>query len=110
MPTIRGALSPVAVAAVVALAALAGCESPPPPPPPPPAIVEAPPPPPLPPPPLIAPPKALASRVIEDASAFRAYMTSTSGISPDFKDPDQVAAGVRTASAFEQNQLQQGAV
>src|SRR5699024_10059835 len=62
------------------------------------------------PPPLIAPPKALAARVIEDASAFRAYMTSTSGISPDFTNADQVAAGVRTASAFEQNQLQQGAV
>jgi hypothetical protein len=53
---------------------------------------------------------ALATKVIEDASTFRAYMTSTSAISADFKDADQVAAGVRTATAVEQNQLQQGAI
>jgi len=107
MPTIRGALS---LTAVVALAALAGCESPPPPAPPPPSVVVAPPPPPARLPVPVAPPKALASRVIEDASAFRGYMTAASGISADFKNADQVAAGVRTASAFEQNQLQQGAI
>jgi hypothetical protein len=94
---------------LAAAAALAACTSPPPPAPPPP-VVEAPPPPPILPPPPIAPPKALAASVIEDASAFRAYMNSASAITPDFKDAAQVAAGVRTATAFEQNQLQQGAI
>ena len=37
-------------------------------------------------------------------------MNAASSISPDFKDADQVAAGVRTATAFEQDQLQQGAI
>jgi hypothetical protein len=53
---------------------------------------------------------ALATRVVEDASTFRAYMNSASRITADFKDPDQVAAGVRTATAFEQTQLQEGAI
>src|SRR5205809_5031657 len=92
-----------------AVAILAACQSPPPPAPPPPPVAVAPPPPPPPPPP-IAPPKALAARVIEDASTFRAYMNSASAITPDFKDAAQVAAGVRTATAFEQSQLQQGAI
>src|SRR5690242_11992325 len=99
MPTIaRARLCLILAAAATALAA---CGSPPPPAPPP--VVEAPPPPPpiLPPPP-IAPPKALAASIIEDASAFRAYMNSASAITPDFKDAAQVAAGVRVATAFEQ--------
>lgn len=99
------ALKLVAIAAL--LGSVAACETPPPPAPPP--VVEAPPPPPPPPPP-VAPPKALATRIIEDASTFRAYMNTASGISADFKDPDQVAAGVRTGTAFEQTQLQQGAI
>ena len=52
----------------------------------------------------------LANKIIEDASTFRAYLTATSAISPDFKSAEQVAEGVRTATAFEQNQLQQGAI
>jgi hypothetical protein len=104
----RIARGPFSLAAALSLAFVAACQAPPPPPPPP--VVVAPPPPPLPPPPPIAPPKALATRIIEDASTFRAYMTTTSGISADFKDADQVAAGVRTATAFEQTQLQQGAI
>lgn len=53
---------------------------------------------------------ALATRIIEDASTFRAYMTAASAISPDFKSPEDVAQGIRTATAFEQGQLQQGEI
>jgi hypothetical protein len=52
----------------------------------------------------------LANRIIEDASTFRAYMTSASAISADFRSAEQVAEGVRTGTSFEQNQLQQGAI
>lgn len=104
MMTAKGVRTVVAAAG---LALLASCTTPPPPPPP--AIVQAPPPA-APAPKAPPPPMALATRVIEDASAFRAYMSATAAISPDFRSADQVAQGVRTASAFEQNQLQQGAI
>lgn len=97
-----------------ALAALAACETPAPPaPPPPPApVAVAPPvlPPVIPTPPPPPPAVALSTQIIEDASTFRAYMAATSAISPDFKDANQVAEGLRTASAFEKGQLEQGAI
>lgn len=105
MSTVRGCLILIA-----SLLSLAACGTPPPPPPPPAPVVVAPPPPPPAPIRPVAPPKALARRVIEDASAFRTYMNTASSISPDFKSPDEVATGVRTATAFEQNQLQSGAI
>jgi len=101
------------VASLAVLTVAAGCAPEPVASPPRPAIVVAPPPPPPPPvviPPAPPPPVALASSIIDDASTFRTYMTLSSGISADFKDPDQVASALKTSVAFEQTQFQQGAV
>jgi len=88
-------LGPAAAIAVTLL--LAACET------------QAPPPPPPPPPPP-APPITMAPRLIEDASAWRAYMNRTSAISADFKDGEQIQVALRTAEAHESRQFQRGAV
>ena len=86
--------------AVSALALLAACAAPAPPPPP--VVVEAPPPAP--------PPVGLSPRVIELASAYRAYVAHATAISPAFTDGGQVARAVQTGAAYEPAQLLQGAV
>lgn len=87
-----------ALAALALAAALAGCgpESPAP-------YV----PPPAPPPP---PPITLAPRLIEEASAWRGYMTRANAISPDFKSGEQIQASLRIAAAYEPKQFLRGAV
>ncbi|MDO9222465.1 MAG: hypothetical protein Q7U20_01990 [Caulobacter sp.] len=87
-----------ALAAIAFAAVLAGCgpEGPAP---------YVPPPPPPPPPPI-----TLAPRLIEEASAWRGYMTRANAISPDFQNGEQIQASLRTAAAYEPKQFLRGAV
>jgi hypothetical protein len=87
-----------ALAALALAALVAACtpESPP---------VYQPPPPPPPPPPI-----TLAPRLIEEASAWRGYMTRANAISPDFQNGEQIQASLRTAAAYEPKQFLRGAV
>ncbi|MCC7266742.1 MAG: hypothetical protein IT546_05295 [Caulobacteraceae bacterium] len=75
-----------------AAAILAGCAEPPPPPPPPP------------------PPVALSPRIIEEASAYRAYMRQAAAISPVFTDGASVASSVRASASYEPGQFLRGAI
>ena len=86
-----------ALAAGLALGALAACSTPEPPP--------APPPPP-PPPPAIT----LAPSVIEEASAYRAYMARATAINPNFMDGLAVRSALTTAAAYEPRQFLRGAI
>jgi len=81
------------LAALAAAALLASCASPPPP---------APPPPP--------PSVSLSPKLIEQASAYRAYLNRTAAISPAFADGAQVADSVRAGAAYQPEQLARGAI
>jgi len=86
------------VAALVLSAVLAGCAAP------------APPPPPPPPPVAVIPPVSLSPRVVEQAAAYRAYVTRASAISPAFSGADDVAQSLKTGAAYEPGQLLRGAI
>lgn len=86
----------LAFAAVALSAVLAGCAQP------------APPPPPPPPPPV--PAVSLSTKLIEQASAYRAYVDRASQISPAFTDGANVAASLRTGESYEPDQLLRGAI
>ncbi|THD64354.1 hypothetical protein [Phenylobacterium sp.] len=90
-----------ALASVVLAALLAGCSSPAPPPPapPPPAPVAAAP-----------PPVSLSPRVIEQASAYRAYVIHATAISPAFAGGPDVAQSLKTGEAYEPTALLRGAI
>jgi hypothetical protein len=85
----------LALAAVVTTAILAGCAEPKPPPAPPP-----------PPPPAVS----LSPRLIDQASAYRAYVDRASLISPAFTDGNAVAQSLRTGASYEPHQLLRGAI
>jgi len=88
------------LAAVALSALLAACAAPaPPPPPPPPAPVA-----------VVIPPIGLSPRVVEQASAYRAYITRASGISPGFTGPSDVAQGLKTGASYEPGQFLRGAI
>ena len=89
-----GRLAALALAALVAACAGPAPQAPPPPPP-----VAA-----------VIPPVSLSPRVVEQASAYRAYVIQASGISPAFADGGGVAQAVRTGSAYEPKQLLRGAI
>jgi len=80
------------LAAIAATAMLASCAQPPPPAPPPPPSV------------------SLSSKLIEQASAYRAYLGRTTMISPAFANGQQVSEGVRTGAAYQPDQLVRGAI
>ena len=86
----RGALTAFAL---ISAAALTGCADPKPEP-------VAPPPPPV----------ALAPSLIEQASAYRYYMSRSSAISPAFDDGAEIADSLKTGAAYEPVQLLKGAV
>jgi hypothetical protein len=77
---------------------LAGCAAPAPPPPPPP-VAKA-----------VIPNVNLSPRVIEMASAYRAYVTRATAISPSFTNGAAVAQGVKIGAAYEPHQLLRGAI
>ena len=85
------------LAAVLLSALAAACAAPAPPPPPPPVAV-------------VVPPISLSPRVVEQAGAYRAYITRASGISPGFANGQDVAQGLRTGEAYEPGQLLRGAI
>jgi hypothetical protein len=76
---------------------LAGCSSPAPPPPPPPVAV-------------VIPPVSLSPKVVELASAYRAYVDRAVAISPGFNDGDSVAQAVKTGASYEPDTLLRGAI
>ena len=81
------------LAALAAATLLASCaQSPPPAPPPPPPSV------------------SLSPKLIEQASAYRAYISRNSAISPAFTTGLQVSEGVRTGAAYQPEQLVRGAI
>ena len=86
----RGALTAFAL---IGAATLAGCADPKPEP-------VAPPPPPV----------ALAPSLIEQASAYRFYMSRSSAISPAFDDGAEIASSLKTGVAYEPIQFLKGAV
>ena len=99
--TVRRAPARFAPMAGAALAlALAACSSAPPPAPPPPA----------PPPVAVAPSISLSPRVIELASAYRAYVTRAAAISPGFATGADVAQSLKTGESYEPNALLRGAI
>jgi hypothetical protein len=67
------------------------------------------------PPPMIAPPPpapvvSLSPSVIEQASAYRAYIARSATISPAFTDGEAVSQGLKTGMAYEPGQLLRGAI
>jgi len=86
------------LAAVLLSALAAACAAPAPPPPPPPPVA------------VVVPPISLSPRVVEQAGAYRAYITRASGISPGFANGQDVAQGLRTGEAYEPGQLLRGAI
>lgn len=95
-----GRFGPTALAGALALI-LAACSSAPPPAPPPapPAPVAA-----------VVPPVNLSPRVVELASAYRAYVTHAAAISPGFTTGSDVAQSLKTGEAYEPGQLLRGAI
>lgn len=91
--SVRRTLSVAGLALAVVLAA---CAEPAPPPKP-----AAPPPP---------PPVSLSPRVIEQASAYRAYVKRAADISPSFPDGSAVAESLKTGASYEPQQLLRGAI
>lgn len=95
---IRGPIRPVrrglAMAAVAMTAILAGCAQPPPPPPAPPPV----------------PSVSLSSKLLDQASAYRAYVDRATQISPAFTDGANVAESLKTGESYEPRQLLRGAV
>ena len=79
-------------AALAATALLASCAQPPPPAPPPPPSI------------------SLSPKLIEQASAYRAYLNRTAAISPAFANGEQVAEGVRIGASYQTEQLARGAI
>jgi hypothetical protein len=99
--TSANSIRPSYLLASLALAAvLAGCAAP---------KAEGPTPPPAPV-AVAVPPISLSPRVVEQASAYRAYVTRASGISPGFTSGSDVAQGLRTGAAYEPGQLLRGAI
>jgi hypothetical protein len=92
----RNALVAIGLSALVAACAAPKAEAPPPPPPAPVAQV--------------VPPIALSPRVVEQASAYRAYVTHATTISPGFTSGADVAQGLKTGEAYEPGQLLRGAI
>jgi hypothetical protein len=90
--TLPGSRQLAALAVVGAL--LAGCAQAPPPPPPPPPV----------------PSVSLSPKLIEQASAYRDYVTHTAAISPAFGNGQEVSAAVRTGAAYQPDQLLRGAI
>jgi hypothetical protein len=88
---LRGALTALSI---TGFAILAGCAQPP-------APEPAPPPP---------PPLALAPSLVEQAAAYRAYMTKSATISPAFENGASIAESLRTGVAYEPEQFLRGAV
>jgi hypothetical protein len=82
--------------AMAAVALLAACAAPAPPP-----IAVVPPPPPA---------VSLSPRVVEQASAYRAYVDKAAAISPGFNDGAEVSRAVQTGAAYEPRQLLRGAI
>jgi len=92
-------LAPAAVVAGLA-AVLAACSSPAPPPaPPPPAPVA-----------VIIPPVSLSPKVVEQASAYRAYLARAGAISPAFTGGPDVAQGLKAGEAYEPAALLRGQI
>jgi hypothetical protein len=87
----------LALAAVALSAALAACAEKAPPPPP---VAVAPPPPPV----------GLSDKLVEQASAYRAYIVRASVISPAFTDGASVASSLKTGESYEPHQLLRGAI
>jgi len=85
-------------AALVSLAALAGCQAPAPPP-----VVEAPPPPPV-------PPMALSSGVTDAAAAYLSYVRDAETLSAAFADPASIQSALRRGAAYEPKSFARGAV
>lgn len=82
------------MAALAAAAVLASCAQPPAP--------AAPPPPP--------PAVSLSSQLIEQASAYRAYVSRAAAISPAFANGQQVSDAVRAGAGYQPDQLLRGAI
>jgi hypothetical protein len=99
--SIRPLSSLLTCAATTGLAiALAACSSPAPPAaPPPPAPVA-----------VVIPPVSLSPRVVEQASAYRAYMAHAAAISPAFSGGGDVAQGLKTGEAYEPQSLLRGQI
>lgn len=95
----KTAVSLLALAAVLTVAA---CESAPPPAPPPPVYV-APPPPPL-------PNLALSQNIIDQAAVYQGYMQRASAIATPFTDGASIQSSLRVGQAYEAGQLQRGAI
>jgi hypothetical protein len=92
-PRLRGGLT---LAGLALAAVLAGCAQP------------APPPAPPPPPPV--PSVSLSSSLIQQASAYRAYIDRAEQISPAFTDGASVAESLKIGEAYEPHQLLHGAM
>lgn len=82
----------VTLAALAAATLLASCAQPPP------AKPSAP------------PPISLSSRLVDQASAYRAYVTKAAQISPAFTSGEQVSDGVRIGATYQPDQLLRGAI
>ena len=82
----------LSLAALAAAALLASCAQPPPAKPSPP------------------PPISLSSQLLEQASAYRAYVAKASQISPAFSNGQQVADGLRAGAAYQPDHLLRGAI
>jgi hypothetical protein len=89
------------LATIVLSALVAACAGP---------KAEAPAPPPPAPVAAAVPPISLSPRVVEQASAYRAYVTRASAISPGFTNGSDVAQGLKTGAAYEPGQLLRGAI
>ncbi|MFL5298566.1 MAG: hypothetical protein ACJ798_19480 [Phenylobacterium sp.] len=90
----------LAPAMAVSLAAvLAACSSPAPPPAPPPPMPVA-----------EIPPISLSPKVVEQASAYRAYIAKASAISPGFTGGGDVAQSLKTGAAYEPQALLRGEI
>jgi len=81
-------------------AVLAGCAAPAKPPPPPPPQPVA----------IVTPPVSLSPKVVEQASAYRAYIGHAGAISPSFSSGADVAQGLKTGEAYQPGQLLEGAI
>jgi hypothetical protein len=100
MTRVRRRLS-LSIAPLTLAAALAACSSAPPP-----AAPPAPPPAPI----AVAPPVSLSPRVVEQASAYRAYVERAAAISPGFTGGGDVAQGLKTGESYEPQALLRGAI
>ena len=100
--TSRFSIRPSHLLAAISLAAvLSGCAA---------SKVEAPPPPPPAPVAAVVPPISLSPRLVEQASAYRAYVGRAGAISPGFTSGSDVAQGLKTGAAYEPGQLLRGAI